>query len=452
MQKHKIVNVRAVFWIMILMTGLLLSGCENFVSDKNNSLAQYDTPYTRCIANEDGTYSLYIYAAPVQYEENGQYFAIDNSLIESAKKGYAFENKAGEIKIYFPETISEVFLIEDDEGVVGIEFSSIEKAFCKGEVQFFTNLYGDEMQAVAYTSEDNNITVYMYPTNTGIHVEYQSKDNLYKPEFVIKSEADSCEKNGNGYIILNQRGNKEVVIYDPVVQYENQISLEYRFGCISTNGGYKVVTDLEERQLNGQGAKVDYSIERYVNKMPDSTVYSNMKKNTYLKNYAVVGQNSLYGTGWHYLRFRINYFLGTNSENVIGASYCTKKLYGGSKTDEVKLYKNPDQWSSTTMIWDDKIAAQKENLKECATASIDENNWLKFDLTQFVKTCVDDITWMSESLGCCMIQDDEAYTLVASSDNSMYIPYLKIDLKELPKAFRAKDDINDVESAEETLY
>lgn len=434
--------------VMLLIVCIYLMGCQKSVPVEKIDLNRYDTPYTKCIENSDGTYSFYIYASPVQYEKNGQYVAIENTLVKSNIEEYAFENKAGKIKIYLPSKLTDEFTIKDNSGETDIVFTNIVEDFSEAELTTYTNLYGDQIEAATYTSEDTEMIVYVYATFTGLHVEYQCTDKLYKPEFVIKSDADSCEKNGNGYVVLKHRQDKEIVVYDPVIKYGEDFSLDGRFGCVYRDNHYKLVTNIKEDNLNGKMAKVDFSIERYVNKMPDSCVYSEMKKNSYLKNYAVVGQNDLYGTGWNYLRFRINYFLGTDADNVIDAEYCTKNLYSNSKSCTINMFKNPDQWSSTTMTWDKKwdneIEVDEKELKLCAVSKLNENGWLSFNLTEFVQGCVEDITWMDESIGCCMLQNDGNYTMIASSDNSLYVPYLKITLSHLPKSFRNHDDINSV--------
>lgn len=104
----------AIILLTAMLASAVLTGCGNDkavlstaladvdLSGYTERLAAYDSPYTVGYRNKDGTVSLYIFSAPVQYKDGDGYALIDSTVIESENSGFAFQNKAGEIKTYFP--------------------------------------------------------------------------------------------------------------------------------------------------------------------------------------------------------------------------------------------------------------------------------------------------------------------------------------------------------------
>lgn len=171
--------------------------------------------------------------------------------------------------------------------------------------------------------------------------------------------------------------------------------------------------------------------------MPDSCAYSEFSQNQYLARFAYVGSSNLFGEGLDYLRYRLDYYLYLNPDNVIDASYNFKVLSDAS-TDKFVVNENLDQWSSTGLSW------KKRNTKFSevnAMFTIVENGYYSLDITDYAKKCFADETWMTESYGIALGYDGDMQ-VVASSDNSMFIPYLQIDLSAMPEEFYPMEDIN----------
>jgi hypothetical protein len=67
----------------------------------------------------------------------------------------------------------------------------------------------------------------------------------------------------------------------------------------------------------------------------------------------------------------------------------------------------------------------------------------EFDMTEFLKKCFDDTKWQEESNGLLMMLDNsKSYVIFASSDNSLYPPYIKFYTKALPSVFVPQENIN----------
>ena len=96
-------------------TGVVLSTALSPVpgiSGQGEALPECNTPYTVGYPNRDGTYSLYIFfvSGPVSH---WGWLCRDRQYRRGlGKEGFAYENKANEIKAYFPPSLSEYFRVE----------------------------------------------------------------------------------------------------------------------------------------------------------------------------------------------------------------------------------------------------------------------------------------------------------------------------------------------------
>ena len=440
--------------LLINFTGCQKKNCDILLTavsqldtaQHTEQLHEYDSPYTICYKNKDNTYSLYIFASPIQYKINdGKYAIIDNTVVKSEKEGFAYANKANEIKTYFPETLDKYFRVE--KGDIFQEFKpSIEcKGFSKAECIIFTNMYGDKVSAVRYRREDMDMV--FYPTKSGIKVEIVLKKEPADKKFgfSLKTKASLFKNLQNGYILFKNGGENESIIYQPLVQYTTdsgqQLDITTQMNIEKKEGDYYVEMIINDAIFKNAKypVKFDPSFELYLNKMPDTSVYSKFGINSYLKHYAVIGDHPTLGEGYHFARLRLNYFMTLQSENIKSAIYFIKPLWNNLNSYAYKAYESAEQWSSTKILWESKsqsgdVIAQR--------AMISEGN-LQLPMDEYVKACFEDYSWEKESVGFLIkIEKENAYSILATSDNSLYPPFLKIDLKALPCYFEAKEDIN----------
>lgn len=430
-------NLIAIAVLILLITFLCLTGCSKSASDTDkDDLKKFDTQYTRCEANDDGTYSLYIYAAPVQFKKDGQYYKKDNSIVESSDSKDAFENKENDIKTIFSKVLDNGLSIVDEQGKVNINLGDC-KDFENGKLINYTNIFGDTVEAVLYEDKDSGRQIVVYPTISGIYVELQCQNNTYIPKITVRTDTNAYEKKKNGYIVLKSGDEKKVVIYEPVIKYEdnNELHFDMKYSCHQREGGLELQFPTDAAK-NQKSVRIAFSIERYVKKMPDTSLYSKANINSYLRNYAVIGKHDLFGEGIEYLRFRANYYMNTRSDNIISAEYCMKRLDYKRSVQTLTLYKKKTQWSSTRDLWNDNM---ERGSKIVGESTSDGNGWLHFDITQFMKQCVSDRTWLMESYGC-ILEGGSGYAIVATSDNSLYVPYIKVTMKNKLKYFKKHEN------------
>ncbi|MBQ7047089.1 MAG: hypothetical protein IJN85_05055 [Oscillospiraceae bacterium] len=409
--------------------------------DEENKLSEFDSPYTAGYQNEDGTFTLYIFSAPVQYKVgNKKYSPIDNSLVTSEKKDYAFENKANSVKVYFPKELSGEFLVK--RGFESVSFKLKETESLQGEKLEYINMYGDTVQAVSY--KDAHVDYVFYPTNAGIKMEFVLKDNTasdkYEMDFDFSQKNISSEINKK-YVTFVKKDKVKSIFY-PSLNMDNNGTLTPNIIDCKEN---TVVLTAEHK--SEYPIKVDASFELYENKLPDSTVNSNNEPNSYLSNYFWTTNDSSNGMTRQYTRLRINYFFKTNAENIKSASFNIKALDKLNKENihdrNVVLQNVCSQWSSTKLSWEEQ-GMRYDTISENPAQGM--NGYCLFEITNFMKECVSDINSMSESWGLAILDEDEntTPTFFASSDNTLYPTYIKIEMKSLPDEFYLKDNINDI--------
>ena len=443
---------------------MLLTGCYNInepvrstsisIIDTNKlghkkHLNNYDSPYTICYMNEDDTYTMYIFASPIQYKtESGEYAIIDNTVIKTNKPNFIFENKANNIKTYFPKTLLKSFLIIKEYNFLEFKLDWDINGFSEAKQTTFTNMYNDEVSAVVYERKDMDLV--FYPTKAGIKTELVLKE---KPEdnkfaFIVKSGASEYENNQNGYILFKNGYEEENIIYQPLVQYTankgRQLDVTTQMNIYREESGYYVGMIIDDNVIENAKypIKLDPSFEMCLNKIPDSTVYSKHDINNYLASFGIVGGHPIFGEGWHYSRLRLNYFMTLKQDSFKSAVYYIKTLCDNTKAEDFKTYESSEQWSSTGMLWESK----KPPGKLISEKTIPLNGYWGISMNEYVKACFDDPNWEKESVGFLMkVEKQNAYRIIATSDNSLYSPFLKIELTKLPAYFELKENINQVQ-------
>jgi len=132
----------------------------------------------------------------------------------------------------------------------------------------------------------------------------------------------------------------------------------------------------------------------------------------------------------HHLLCRRFFFKTLKSKNIKSAVYFEKPLW--YNTEDFKAYEATGHWSSSQMLWGNK----SNSGGFIAGTSILPDRYFALLMTDFIKACFDDPEWEKESIGFLMRAENEnAYGIMATSDNALYVPFLKIDLEKLPGYF-----------------
>lgn len=450
--------------ILIICIVLISSSCSMQKPDKLNryldyitksdtihesQLEKYNSPYTSCYKNKDDTYTLYIFAAPVQFKQEDKYNAIDNSIIKTKREGYIYENKANSVKVYFPDEINQDFLIEKENESIEISLKEDLPRYSKAKKETFINMYGDKVDAVKY--ENENVVIHFYCTNLGLKMEIELSNENAPSEyrFSVKHQKPVSLQETRLFTKWSKDGETISVMYPSLITDANKhLVLSNDLAAIEEENSYEesALTDMQikipvDKMLENGGEfplKTDPSFEFYDQKMPDSTAYSELEETTYLSNYFTLGHHSEFGESAHYLRMRLNYFFTTAPNNIKNASYNLKQL--DTKEEKIQMMEVTDEWSSVWLRWQ-----EKQPIGKIVSEATKINNYNNFDITDFIKESVVDFDWLKESYGVVLKTDaDKESSFFASSDNTLYPPYIKITFNQLPLDFEVKENINDV--------
>lgn len=407
-------------------------------AENSRRLEEYDSPYTIGTKNRDGTYSIYIFASPIQFKTVDGYTMIDNALIKSSDPAYSFQNAANEILTFFPYKLEDGFKVV--RGNEWMTFAPIEtEGFSTAKHRIYTNLYGDKMDAVVYENDDRDLV--FYATGAGIKSEIVLKKKTDTPNvrFTVNTSASTYENKKNGYIRFLQGNINIAVIYQPLTKAPGQdLSTGATLELSEVSDGYEleICPDSDVLQMDKYPVKMDPSFELYRNKMPDTSVYSNNNVNSYLRHYTVVGQHPVFGEGWEYMRFRINRFMAVRASTIIEATYYRKPLSSLTDKSTISMVSIDRDWSSAQMLWTTRVFPESR-----ITCSMTETPGL-FDITDFVKDSVGDIVDIAEANGCLLRVEGGDHVIFATSDNSLYVPYIHLKLSRKPLTFVSRDNIN----------
>lgn len=414
-----------------------------------------ESPYTLCYENSDGTKSLYIFTSPIAFYNGDMLVPIDNSLVavsdkETRKKGYRLENRNCDIKSYFPKNLLDTpFLIQSKD--VTLSFSPSPELTDKDlTTNVFPDTLGRKLPSVTY-QKDANIHLEYVPTSSGIMASITINS---KPEkntldfFILRREGIRFTNKDNQYVLFQNvfTNMSESIIYTTFLQDAvGAISFDNKVNILPEGDQWKYTLVLDEAFLNAPDTQYPLTIspifELYRNKMPDSTVYENKPlTNLYLANYAVFGDQKTFGDSLHYLRFRIHYVFQSYEQNIKSASYVTTALAYNSKKIPLQMQRLQDIWSSTGINWSTKFKTYGQESEN----TILKSGRYSFDITKFVKNCIMDDEWNTEVYGLAMSATDgeKGTTVVATSDNTVYQPYVRIDFYDLPWGFEKLYSIN----------
>lgn len=408
--------------------------------------AKYNSPYTVCYKNKDGSYSFFIFSSPIQYKgKDNMFHFIDNSIVQSSYQNYDYENKENNIKTYFSK--NGICIRSNEDAQFLLNFID-ESNFILKLNENYVNSYGDSVSAVVYQSEAIDYVV--YPVNMGIKCEMilKSREALKTDiGFCLKGSFDSFLNNVFEYTTFEQESQIKSIFHYPTVMLGQE--LRYDLQCLvdikEVDKGCNINFTLPSTvfdQAKNDSIKLDMSFVLYHSNMPDVGVYSKMNRNSYLSQKAFVGSTPSLGEGVYLSRLRLNYFTTIKPEQILGASMNIKALQNPSFFSNVELYNVKEQWSSTQLLWGQTPAYGQQVGKASA---ITKNSYLNVEISDYVKRCFEDPAGTQESLGVLLKAKEQSggYGVLATSDNAAYPSFIKIDVKKLPAYFKARDAMNE---------
>ena len=184
--------------------------------DFKNRIPEYDSELTIGF-HENGLNYIYMFSTPIQFYTNTGYKLISNDLIESSFKNYLYQNRANNIKTYFPKDLYNEFLIKENRKNFKITLSNLQDVFDNVTLVNHLNIFGDEVNSALYSSA--NMDYFFYSSKAGINSEIVIKNkNISDITFLIDGDGAAKYNEGVGYIEYSRFNEIKEIVYLPVLK------------------------------------------------------------------------------------------------------------------------------------------------------------------------------------------------------------------------------------------
>lgn len=459
-------NKTVIILLLIVSLVINIASCGKHIDDSsttnidnliyNDSIAshekrlfEYETPYTLCYQNQDGSISLYLFPSPISYkDEQGNPIMIDTSLVNVEDKGledigYVFQTNSKSIISYYPKQLS-LGPIVIKNGTTELSINAEEKY--QGDMYVkstYLDLLGTYHDSISYIN-GNSYKIEYVPTSTGttVNITLKEKPIDNKFSFFIDNQQNVTLSKKDKIITIVRDSDQGLVgsitqsfLSDSQgnVSFDNDVLFEET----SNQSKYTIVFDDQFLTSNSTKYPVSLSVsfDFIPNMLTNITNYTH-QSNDALSNYSVIGHSDCLGNGSLYLKYRIGYFVKSYEQNVKCATYNFVCL-AGDKPSTVVFERIRDFWD---------IYSHEGELPEAymleGSVVVSGKGHYSVDITNFIKACIYDDTLNTEDYGLMVSNDSEEIKILSNYNNSLYTPYVRIDFYDLPWTFEDVDKIN----------
>lgn len=290
------------------------------------------------LKNTDGTYTMLQFDEPIKYydSKSDSFKFIDNSIVKSDEKDYAFENKANSFSCKFSDSCLDGIIFEDDSYSIKFFPSSSEPSFAKLESQ-----------------KDNNETViYKDAFGKNIDLQYITTNNGLKENVIIDSYSDFSSYSFNmelsGLIISEYKGeqislvdpktDKQVFTFAPAfivdstgenISYDNYYTVEKK-----SESNYKITMNLDEEFLYDKNTQYPCIVDPviyYTGTNNFSGSYAAQSGTTFVNNYYKFGNFNGMGECISYIKVTgLNKKKWLNPDNILQANLKLRDCSSGN--------------------------------------------------------------------------------------------------------------------------
>lgn len=433
---------------------LIVSGCSNKQSKMFDTLAfplseqqkeekgivdfSYDfyAGNTRAYLKSDNTTEILLYSAPVEESLN----VITESNDKYIAKGDYFEK-------VFPKKVTDKtpIIIGTGNNYINIYFASEKMSTAEKQAKA---LYDVEREAVVYADVFGKDMDYIcYPTSFGVNTEIVIPKRTNENKYQIKIQLPNLapDTSSPDYIVFKtalEKGEVKSLLYTPLLvdkkgswSYANSVKLVDKD---VENNIYTVEYIVDEKFLNDKNTKypvvLNQSIHLYKSKQPDTSAYENTGDvaSHYLSPYILLGDETLKGEGWTYVRFETLNSLDIDPEKIISAKYVFHNLFDLKKETKISAYAVKADWCSINTRWFNRPPFDEKPISEVIVKTSGD---YELDVTALLVEMMknkgkENATYSIQN--SFMIRSDTADSnvIISSGDNGLFSPVLKIVLSE----------------------
>ena len=449
MKMKKIISLLLCFFNILILTSC--SGKESRIFDtlafpltsqqkEEKEIVDYSydfyTENTRAYLKKDNTTEVLLYSAP-----------IEESLNVITEKSSKYIAEGDYFKKVFPKQVSKQTPITVGTGsnYINIYFTSEKKSAAKKQNKI---LFDVEREAVVYADVfGKNMDYICYPTSFGVNTEIviPKQTNKYKYQIKIQLPNLAPDTSSPDYILFKtplQKGEVKSLIYTPLMvdkkgnwSYANSVKL---IDKDVQNNVYTVEYEVDKKFLNDKNTTypvvLNQSVHLYKSKQPDTSAYENTGEaaSHYLSPYILLGDKTLKGEGWTYVRFETLNSLDIDPEKIVSAKYVFHNLFDLNKEVKIGTYAVTADWCSINTRWFNRPPFDEKPISEVI---IKDSGDYKLDVTPLLVEMIKNKGKKNAKYSVqnsFMIRSDTADSnvILSSGDNGLFSPVLEIIMSE----------------------
>lgn len=385
---------------------------------------------------EDGSKEIYMYSAPVERS---------SAFLTECEEGYkAAGSYFGK---HFPLELSNDSFVEISNGSNYAKIYLLDGK-ANGNLEKRQNAFGLNKQSIVYEDAFENGEDYIcYPTPFGVNTEIVIPKRTKEYKYQIKIQLPNLvpDTSSPDYISFKRtlaKGDVKSLLYTPIIvdkkgnwSYSNSVKLVDKD---PENNIYTVEYSIDEKFLNNKKTKfpvtLNQSIYLYKAKQPDTSAYENTGDvaSHYLSPYILLGDSTLKGEGWTYVRFETLNSLNIDPEKIVSAKYVFHNLFDLDKEVKVSAYAVTADWCSINTRWYNRPPFDKRPISEVVVERFGD---YELDITPLVLEMIrnkenQSAIYSVRNSFLIKSDTDNCNMCISSGDNGLFSPYLKIVVSE----------------------
>jgi len=380
---------------------------------------------------------IYLYSSPI--EKNGNLLQEKEELLEAT--GDYFLKR-------FPLTLSGDSGIEIGEGYNYINILLGGDRESSGKTDWITNAFGQKRQAVVYQNAFGKGQDYRcFPTSFGVNTEIVIPKKVDEATFRVKIQLPNLvpDTSSPDYVLFKtalNKGEVRSILYTPLVcdrngnwSYKNTVKLVEKDSATNT---YTIEYTVDPAFLTSKSTKyplnLNQSIHLYKSKQPDTSAYENTGDvaGHYLSPYMLLGDQTLKGEGWTYIRYETLNTLALDPDKIVSAKYVFHNLFDLPQEAKIGAYAVTADWCSINTRWFNRPPFDENPVAETIVQSRGD---YELDITYLIQEMIrnnDKENFPYSIQNSFMIRCDTENTNIAlaAGDNGLFSPLLEIVVAE----------------------
>lgn len=383
---------------------------------------------------ENGERKIYIYSAPIEASKN----------VLSVMENGLYTSCGSYMKKNLPEIWSSAHPMFVSFGLSNMEIMPVDSGKYSSAQKAITNVFGQRRDTVHYTDVfGKGINLNCSVTSFGINTEIVLPKRTEQHTFRVKVKLpDLVPDTGSpDYILFKtalEKGEVKAVLYTPLAvdnngnwSYANKVKLVDKD---SEAGIYTVEYTIDETFLKNSDTKypvkLNQSIHLYKSKQPDTSAYKKTgdEAGHYLSPYMLLGDKTIKGEGWTYIRYETLNNLNIDPSKVVSVKYVFHNLFDLPKEIKIGAYAVTADWCSINTRWFNRPPFDKNPISQ---TNVQKAGDYSVDITPFFKEMmknksIKDAKYSVNNSFFIRCDTPDSNMIFPSGDNGLFSPFMEI--------------------------